>query len=73
MEGNIGSVAKYDAEFKEGKLVIVVTEADAYGETSVSRSINAKIVLDAIAKTGKLEAAIVEVLEKALLPAAPSA
>lgn len=73
MEGNLGSVGKYDAEFKDGQLVLSVTEQDAYGSTKVERSINAKVVLDAIAKLGSIEASIVSVLEAALIPAAPVA
>lgn len=77
MEGQIGKVAKYDAEFKDGQFSLSVTESDAYGSTTIVRTVDAKVVLDAIAKLGTLEADIVAVIEKAVLPApaaaAPSA
>lgn len=75
MDFKIGPNADVSAAFdpSKGQVLLIVTETDAYGSTTVTRSLNARIILDAIGKLGTVEQDVVNVLEKVLLPAAPAA
>lgn len=71
-DGNIGSVGKYDVDFKEGKLVIVSEVMHGQSSAGLIVKIDGRQVLDAIAKAipGQVDDAVIKVLESALLPIA---
>lgn len=68
VKGNIGTVGKYDVEFKDGKLVMMIEEKDPVGETTLVRSISAKVVLDALKKAipGTIDDVVINAIESAL-------
>jgi hypothetical protein len=68
VEGNIGSVGKYDVAFKGGKLVLSL-DAGADGVVgALSVSVDAAVVLDALAAAipGKIDDAIIGLIKAAL-------
>lgn len=78
MDQKIGTNPSVDVSFdpSKGTAQIAFSYVEAWGTTSVSQAVNARMILDAIAKLGTVEAEIIGVLEAALLPAqaaAPSA
>lgn len=68
VEGNLGTVGKYDIEFKAGKLVAEVTAAVPVGEAGLVIKIDSGAVIDAIAKAipGQVDDAILGVIKAAL-------
>lgn len=68
VEGNIGSVGKYDVKFAEGKLVVEASAAIAVGDVGVSIKIGAKQVLEALKKAvpGTVDDVAFDLIEKAL-------
>jgi hypothetical protein len=69
VEGNLGSVGKYDVEFREGKLVAKADAAAGPVDAKVELSIDAGKVVDAIAAKipGKLDDALLAMLKEAIL------
>lgn len=67
VEGNIGK-AKYDVEFRDGKLVAELKYAHDLAEAGAFVHIPADSVLDAIAKAipGQIDDAVIELIKKAL-------
>lgn len=70
IEGNVGTVGKYDVDFKEGKLQVQVTVAQPFGEAGLVVKVDAGYVLDALAKAipGVIDDAFINVVKAALLP-----
>lgn len=68
VDGKLGSVGTYDVAFKDGALVVAITENDKFGATSITRSIPAKQVLDALkaAIPGQIDDAVINTIEVAL-------
>lgn len=68
VEGNIGTVGKYDLEFKDGCLCLEVSADYPYGATGVVQKIKARPVLDALKKAipGVFDDAAIELAAKAL-------
>lgn len=68
-QGNVGSVGKYDLEFKEGCLVADVKVELGVGQATMSIKLDAGHVLDALAKAipGTWDDAIIGVAKAALL------
>lgn len=66
--GNIGSVGKYDVEFKDGFLVLEADASYAIGSTGIVQKIGAGAVLDALAKAipGVWDDAAIALVKKAL-------
>jgi len=69
VEGNIGSVGKYDVEFKGGCLCVLVEAGLPYGSAGLQVKVGAEAVLDAIAKAipGQIDDAVIGVIKAALL------
>lgn len=71
VQGNLGEVAKYDVEFKEGKLVAAINAEAAQGmvEAGMVVKLDAGKVLDALAKAipGTMDDAMIGVVKAALL------
>lgn len=69
VEGPIGTVGKYDVEFKEGALVVEIDANVAIGTAGLVVKIDAGKVMDAIknAIPGKVDDAIIDVIKAALL------
>lgn len=67
--GKIGSVGSYDVAFNDGKLVVTSSVADGPASASLSVSLDAGMVLDALAKAipGTIDDAIIGVAKAALL------
>ncbi len=68
VEGNLGSVGKYDVEFKEGNLVVEVDASFGPGSAGLVIKVGAGAVLDAIAKAipGQIDDAVIGLIKKAL-------
>lgn len=69
VQGNIGTVGKYDFSFKEGKFVVEVDATGGPLEGGLVLKLDAGKVLDAIAKAipGTFDDAIIGVAKAALL------
>lgn len=69
VQGNIGSVGKYDVKFEGGKLIVEADAAVPYGSLGAVVKVDAGAVIDAIAAAipGKIDDAILGVLKAALL------
>lgn len=69
VDGNIGSVGKYDLEFKEGKLKLEVVANVPVGEAGLVIKVDAGAVIDAIAKAipGTVDDAVLGLVKAALL------
>lgn len=68
-DGNIGTIGKYDLEFKGGFLQVKVTAAPGLGiEADLVVKVSSDALLDAIAKAipGQVDDAIISVLKTAL-------
>lgn len=70
IKGEMGKVGKYDLAFKEGQLVLEIDALLGKSSAGLLLKIDAKDVLEAIkiAIPGKIDDAIISVLEAALLP-----
>lgn len=68
-EGSIGSVGKYDLEFKGGQLVLMVDANLGLGSAGIKLSLDAGKVIEAIEKAipGQMDDAILELLKGALI------
>lgn len=68
-QGQVGSVGKYDVEFKDGKLVAEIDAAAGPLEAGLLVKLDAGKVLDALAKAipGTFDDAIIGVAKAALL------
>lgn len=66
VEGNIGSVGKYDVEFKEGKLVCEVSAQVGFADAGFVLKIGAEQVLDALKKAipGDYDDVIIDMAKK---------
>jgi hypothetical protein len=69
VDGNIGTVGKYDLEFKGGKLCLKINADVGYGAVTLDLDLNAEFILDALAKAipGTIDDAILGVMKAALL------
>lgn len=69
VEGNLGTVGKYDVEFKEGKLVAEISAEAGPLEAGMVVKLDAGKVIDALAKAipGQVDDAVFGVLKAALL------
>lgn len=72
-QGNLGQVGKYDLAFIGGQLVVKLELDKGASNAQLVLNIDAKQVLDAIAALGSVEAAIISVIEAAILPKPPAA
>lgn len=68
-QGNIGTVGKYDIDFKEGHLVLEIDANVPVGSAGLVIKVSAEKVLDAIAKAipGTIDDAVIGVIKAALL------
>lgn len=68
VEGNIGNVGKYDVEFKEGKLVALVSAQVGFADAEFALKIGAEQVLDALKKAipGEYDDVILDMVKKLL-------
>lgn len=68
LDGKLGSVGKYDIEFKEGKLKALVDAELPIGKAQLVVELGADAVLDALAKAipGQVDDAVFGLLKTAL-------
>ncbi len=68
VEGQIGSMGKYDVEFKAGKLVAKADASFSVGLAKIEISIDSDAIIDALAAAipGKVDDAILNVVKSAL-------
>jgi hypothetical protein len=70
VQGPIGSVGKYDVEFKDGKLIASIDASPTAGVSAgVKVEVDAAVVLDALAKAipGTIDDALLGIVKAALL------
>jgi hypothetical protein len=67
-QGNLGTVGKYDLEFKEGSLVLQIDADMVVGSAGLVVKVDSSKVLDALAKAipGTIDDAVFAIIKTAL-------